>query len=91
MAARKALLQTAPTIRSKEGSARASWAAIRESEQVSKALANQSWSTVVRAIKENDARLFQAQEDLALAKERLALLDAQLAAWDYARPDEDSR
>ena len=81
--ARRALLQTSDTVRQHDTKG---WGAVRQSQHVSKALANQSWTMVVKAIKENDERLFEAQRELARAKDRLAALDAQLAGWDYISP-----
>lgn len=89
---RRAMLSTDPTIRvevkkSEASTSKARWGAIRKSDEVTKAMAkaqsNESWTTVLKAIKANDARLFEAQDDLAKAKEKLKALDALLAGWEY--------
>jgi hypothetical protein len=79
MAARRALLQTSKTVRGDGPRARAAWGAVRQSPEVSKALASQSWATVIRAIRENDARLVDANAELERRKSILSELDAQLA------------
>ena len=81
------MLQTSATVRSElPKTGRESWAQARKLPQASKALASQKWNEVVKAIRENDARLGDAKQELAEAKARLAALDQLLAGWDYSSP-----
>ena len=86
MAVRRANLQTARTVRADSAPAMSRWGAIRQSPEVSKARASQSWMEIVRAIKEGDARLTDANDELAKRKATLAALEAQLADWNFESP-----
>lgn len=77
------LLRTDPTW--KPHAARRNWSKVRQSDEVSKALASQSWTTVVKALRENDARISEAKLELERAKEDLAALDATLEAANVNR------
>ena len=70
------MLQTSETL--KPRTARKNWQVVRHSDMVTKALASQSWTVVVKALQENDKQIVAAKAELAQAKERLAELDLGL-------------
>lgn len=55
------------------------WGKVRQSEPMAKARANQSWTTLLKTLKETDMQLLAAQEDLKQAKARLTAMDAKAA------------
>ena len=73
---RAALLQTSQTV--KPRTAAKNWQVVRHSDMVSKALASQSWTMVVKALQENDKQIMAAKQELARAKARLAEIDDEI-------------
>jgi len=55
------------------------WGKVRQSEPMAKVRANQSWTNLLKTLKETDMQLLAAQEDLKQAKARLTAMDAKAA------------
>jgi hypothetical protein len=78
-AARRALLQTSATIRTGPDRARGHWDQIRQSDEVTSALASRSWGEVLQALRANEVEMARARLELDRRKEQLAAIDTQLA------------